>query len=263
MSTPTAPYRYEITVEVPGTPEQVWAAIATANGISSWMMPTDLEERLGGPVEFHMGETSSKGEITGWDPPHRIEYVEPDWAALAGHGDAEVAPLITEFLVEAQSGGTCIVKVVSSSFGTGADWEQEFFDGLDINWTPMFDQLRLYLTHFPGQTVTPLEVDAQLPGSHTAVVAAMATDLGVEGIGSEVDTDRVTGRCDLHGAHYFALRISAPVTGYLSFWASQMGDDTVIAGVRGYLFDDGAAAYVEREQGTWQKWLEGMAVDAR
>ncbi len=39
---------------MPGTPAQVWDAIATANGISSWMMPTELEEREGGAVAFHM-----------------------------------------------------------------------------------------------------------------------------------------------------------------------------------------------------------------
>ena len=90
--------------ELPGTPEQVWDAIATANGISSWFLPTDLEERLGGAVSFHMGETSSDGTITGWDPPRRIEYEEPDWASLVGREDADVTPLVTEFLVEATSG---------------------------------------------------------------------------------------------------------------------------------------------------------------
>ena len=44
---------------------------------------------------------------------------------------APVTPLATEFLVEAQSGGTCVLRVVSSAFGTGADWEQEFFDEME------------------------------------------------------------------------------------------------------------------------------------
>jgi uncharacterized protein YndB with AHSA1/START domain len=34
--------------EVTGTPEQVWQAIATGPGISSWFVPTKLEERVGG-----------------------------------------------------------------------------------------------------------------------------------------------------------------------------------------------------------------------
>ena len=46
MTTPkNVPLRLAFSVEVPGTPEQVWAAIATADGISSWFLPTDVEER--------------------------------------------------------------------------------------------------------------------------------------------------------------------------------------------------------------------------
>ena len=40
----------EIEVEVPGTPEEVWQAIATGPGISSWFMPVEFEERDGKPV---------------------------------------------------------------------------------------------------------------------------------------------------------------------------------------------------------------------
>jgi uncharacterized protein YndB with AHSA1/START domain len=65
--TPNVPHRIEITVEVPGTPEQVWDAIATAQGLSAWFLPAELEEREGGAVCFHMGEgISSEGTITGW-----------------------------------------------------------------------------------------------------------------------------------------------------------------------------------------------------
>ena len=46
----------------------------------------------------------------------------------AGHDAAAVTPLATEFLVEAPSAVRASSRVVSSAFGTGADWEQEFFD---------------------------------------------------------------------------------------------------------------------------------------
>ena len=35
-------------VEVPGTPEEVWDAIATGPGVSSWFFPTEIEGREGG-----------------------------------------------------------------------------------------------------------------------------------------------------------------------------------------------------------------------
>src|SRR6185436_17250749 len=39
-----------IEFEVAGTPEEVWQAIATGPGISSWFVPTEIEERDGKPV---------------------------------------------------------------------------------------------------------------------------------------------------------------------------------------------------------------------
>ena len=92
MTTPDKPLRFEFEVEVAGTPEQVWQAIASADGISSWFLPTDFEPREGGAVVTHMGDTSSPGSVTGWDPPRRLVYEEPEWAELAGHPDAGRRP---------------------------------------------------------------------------------------------------------------------------------------------------------------------------
>ena len=184
MTTPDAPLRMELTFELPGTAEQVWDAIATANGISSWFVRTDLEEREGGRIVMHMGpDAASPGTVTGWDPPHRFRYEEPDWAEFSGHPEGEVTPLVTEFLVEARSGGTCVLRVVSSAFGTGADWEQEFIDEMEKGWQPFFDRLRLLLTHFPGQQVTLLEAQVTASGDPREFVSAMRAELGIDEVG--------------------------------------------------------------------------------
>ena len=39
--------KIEVEVEVPGTPEQVWEAIATGPGIAAWFAPADFEQRVG------------------------------------------------------------------------------------------------------------------------------------------------------------------------------------------------------------------------
>ena len=81
-TTPHVPYRLEFSVAVPGTPEPVWQAIATAKGMSAWFAPTELEEREGGSLHFTMGpDMGSDGQVTAWEPPHRLVY-EEDWAAL-------------------------------------------------------------------------------------------------------------------------------------------------------------------------------------
>lgn len=259
MTTPTVPVRMEFSVEVPGPPEQVWAAIATTNGISSWFLPTDVEEREGGTIVTHMGETDSPGTITGWDPPRRLEYSEPAWAALAGQEVDSVTPLVTEFLVEAQSGGTCVVHVVSSAFGTGADWEQEFIDQAKMHWLPFFDNLRLYLTHFPGQRVTSLEVATDVPSAGGPVFSAMRAALGAVAVGKPIDARGITGQVERIGQAELVLRLADPVPGFLNFLAHDKGDGSTMAAIQGYLFSEDAPHYVEREQQVWKAWLQNLA----
>lgn len=62
---------------VPGTPEQVWDAIATGRGMSAWFTPTTVDERVGGAIEFDFGDcTVSPAVITEWTPPERLGYEE-------------------------------------------------------------------------------------------------------------------------------------------------------------------------------------------
>jgi uncharacterized protein YndB with AHSA1/START domain len=259
MTSPNVPLRLEFSVEVPGPPEQVWDAIATAHGISSWMMRTDLEERAGGTVVFHMGpEVQSEGEVTGWEPPRRLVYEEPHWAALAGQDDSTVTPLVTEFLVEATSGGTCVVTVVSSAFGQGADWEREFFDEMAQGWTPMFEHLRLYLTHFPGQRATVLEASAEVHAPPATAFAQVCAAFAIDAVGQVADVRGAKGEVEHVADDRLILRLTGPVPGLLAIAAHGSGADTSRIWVTGYLFSADAPAYVDREQPGWQAWLDGL-----
>ena len=61
-------HRLERTYEVAATPEQVWDAIATADGISAWMVPTRLDPQIGGAVSFDLGSFWSHGIVTDYTP---------------------------------------------------------------------------------------------------------------------------------------------------------------------------------------------------
>ena len=261
---PTVPLRLEMAFELPGTAEQVWQAIATADGISAWFAPTDVEEREGGAIAFHMGpEMDSEGTVTGWDPPRRFALVEPNWADLAGREDANVTPLATEFLVEARSGGTCVVRVVSSAFGTGADWESEFFEEMEKGWRPFFDRLRLYLAHFAGQKAAPLTAVSTLAGGPDQVWSAMRLALGVDDeltVGQTVEARDLKGTATMVGPADLLLHVSDPVPGYMAFGAFATFDSNTIAMVSGQLFSEEAGRYVEREEPAWQSWLESLGV---
>jgi uncharacterized protein YndB with AHSA1/START domain len=54
--------RLELEVEVPGTPEQVWEAIATGPGITAWFADTRID---GDEIAFDMGSgIASTGVVT-------------------------------------------------------------------------------------------------------------------------------------------------------------------------------------------------------
>jgi uncharacterized protein YndB with AHSA1/START domain len=258
--TPNVPYRLEFSVEVPGTAEQVWQAIATAKGMSAWFLPTEMEEREGGSLHFSMGpDMGSDGRVTDWDPPRRIVY-EEDWAALMGKEPDALSPLTSEFLVEAQSGGTCIVRVTSSGFGTGAEWESEFWDEMGVNWMPFFDNLRLYLSHFPGQEATRLEVTAWHPGDAEALWSTVRDALGLGDEGSTVELLGSSGTVERAGAQQTLVRLTAPVPGMLNVFTFSVGAGKAMAGVRAYLFSTDAADFVRRQEPAWQDWLQGLTV---
>src|SRR5262249_36977307 len=111
----------QVEVEVPGTPEEVWQAIATGPGVSSWFVPTEIEERDGRPVavKAHFGPgMDSHATVTAWEPPHRF-------AAESGDLGPNAPPIGTEWIVEARSGGTCVVRVVHSLFASTDDWDNQ------------------------------------------------------------------------------------------------------------------------------------------
>ena len=103
MTTPNedTPRSIELEVEVPGTPEEVWEAIATGPGITAWFVPAQVEEREGGSLSLDiMGKgMEAAGVVTAWDPPRRFVYEEKD----PFEADS-AARLATEWLVESRSG---------------------------------------------------------------------------------------------------------------------------------------------------------------
>ena len=137
-------HRMERTYEVAATPEQVWDAIATADGISAWMVPTRLDPQIGGAVSFDVGFWSH-GIVTDYAPTRRFAYAEPwpiaDHMPTADHDLSSLTPIATEFLIESASGGSCVIRVVTSAYGSGADWENEFFAEMIAGVIPLLDNL--------------------------------------------------------------------------------------------------------------------------
>ena len=238
-------------VEVPGTPQQVWDAIATGPGISAWFVPAEVDGRPGGDLAFHlMHDLDQTGTITGWEPPARFAY-EERWP---GEDDVTLA---TEFLVEARAGGTCVVRLVSTFSAGGRD---EDLDAMDDGWTLFLDNLRVFLTHFRGQRAAGVLVTGVSPASPAAAWAELMSALGLEGVapGAEIAAGAVGGAPALAGvvervgADEVYLRSDDALTNVSVFsW-----DDRTVTALRETRFGPDAEAEAERRRTAWTAWME-------
>src|SRR5437763_3512378 len=166
----------QVEVEVPGTPEEVWRAVATGPGISSWFVPAEFEERDGLPVAVKMNfgpGMESSAKITQWDPPRMF--------AAQGEGWGGSPPLATEWSVEARAGGVCLVRVVNSLFASTDDWDNQL-EATEFGWPGFFRTLRIYLTHFRGQRSAIMQFVAPVAGTEAAAWETLTAALGRKGL---------------------------------------------------------------------------------
>jgi uncharacterized protein YndB with AHSA1/START domain len=238
----------QVEVEVPGTPEEVWKAIATGPGISSWFVPTEVEERVGGVMKANFGMgMESESTISQWNPPHSF--------TKDGDGmDPNAPPVATEWVVEAKSGGTCVVRVVHCWFASTEEWDGQW-EAVEQGWIAFFGILRLVLQHFPGQPCAAFDVAGTFSGSESEGWAALAGPLGLaEG---ERSGPALTGKVEAegHGAEEFRLLlISEPGPGVCHVSAMPMGAQVYVS-VRFYLFGPAAPSVVSEVKPIWESWF--------
>jgi uncharacterized protein YndB with AHSA1/START domain len=244
----------DLSVEVPGTPEEVWQAIATGPGISSWFVPHEVDEQAGGRVRMDFGGGAVEGAtVTAWEPPRRL--------VLTGEGDRALA---FEWLVEARDGGTCVVRLVNTGFGPGEDWDADFH-GMSEGWPLFLETLRLHLTHFRGQQARAVIPTAMLPGPLDHAFGRVCTALGVAPdlragdrfvasataappLAGTVASTRAT---EAARAHFLVLDHPVPGTAFLG--AEGAGDQVAVS-LYLYLYGPGAADLTD----VWTPFLSAL-----
>lgn len=271
----------EAEVEVPGTPEEVWRAIATSEGISSWFVPTKLEAGAGGTVVSSFGPgMEAVSKITAWRPPHGYAAETGD-SAEAGMGPGNVA---TEWIVEARAGGTCIVRVVHRWFADSDEWDGEF-EGHAYGWaTSFFRLLQLYLTHFTGQPCSAFDVAAFSTASAAEAWRTVRSGFRVDaeqrrvtsvfgapelsGVVANVDvTDpdllRIRETSPLVRASYeglngdapeLLLHLALPAPGLAHLFVMPMGEQAMVC-ARFFLFGDHGLAVAPKAERAWRAWF--------
>ena len=248
----------QVEVEVPGTPEEVWQAIATGPGISSWFVPAQFEMRDGKPVavklDFGPGMESSSA-VTTWDPPRKYGAEAPGWTP----GSPVIAD---EWSVEARAGGTCIVRVVHSLFASTDDWDNQL-EGSESGWPGFFRILKIYLTHFRGQRSAMMQWMAPAAGTEAEAWETLTAALGLKGVSAGQRWTAAAGVPVLGGvvehvtqSPYNALvRLDKPGPGTAALGACNFGGQSMVT-LNFYLYGDQAAETVARETPLWQAWIE-------
>ena len=251
----------EVEVELPGTPEEVWQAIATGPGISSWFVPAEFEEKDGKPVAVTMNfgpGMESRSPVTAWEPAKR-------WAAQS-EGWGGSPPMASEWSVEAREGGTCILRIVHSLFASTDDWDNQL-EGTEHGWPAFFRTLRIYLTHFRGQRSAMMQKIASAPGTEAEAWEALTSAVGLKGLslgqrltaaaGAAPGTPAFEGVVEhLSERPYDALiRLDKPGPGVGGLGTFNMGGQSMV-GLSLYLYGDHAAETVARETTLWNAWFQ-------
>jgi len=229
-------------VELPGTPEQVWDAVATGNGAAGWMFPT------GEGAPSAVGEVWAGHTVTVFDPPRH----------LAVRAESDEFTNALEYQIEAAPGGA-VLRYVHSGILTG-DWDAQY-DGASRHTDFYLHSLGEYLGRFAGRTVTYVGAsgpeDALEPSAFAAVRAALG--LGPDAaVGDRVGIDvagagRVEAEVDYLEDIFIGLRGDDAL--YRFYGRGGMGMP-VFAGH--HLFAEDADR--EAAEPAWTAWLEQAIV---
>jgi hypothetical protein len=228
-------------VELPGTPDAVFQAVATGEGNASWLFPVEVAPGEG-------AETSDGGKVTAWDPPNRftVRVEGPDgWFNQL------------DYRIEAHGNGATLRYVHSGVFDD-ANWDDQY-DAVNSHTDFYLHTLGQYLAHFSPRTATYVGGG---PGGISGPEASMTPDafttlqraLGVPDDASEGDTvrlanDDVDGIIDYRTEHFLGIRTGDAL--YRFFGRNAFGGPV---GMSIHHFGDGVDA--EKTGADWAGWLE-------
>ncbi len=247
-------------LEVAGTPDEVWQAIATGPGISSWFVPAEFEEHDGKPVavHYHFGPgVGFAAKVTAWDPPRLLRGEADGW--LPGS-----PPMATEWHVEAREGGICILRIVHSLFASTDEWDSQL-EGAASGWSGFLSTLQLYLRHFRGQRGTVEQIRSPAPGTDAESWDALTSALGLQAMRVGQRFTAPAGTPALGGVVEYVtsdpfdalLRIDHPAPGIVALGiAGSPGGGQGMVAMNLYLYGDDARSIVAREAPRWQEWFQ-------
>ncbi len=133
----------ELSVEVDAPVEAVWKALTDGEELTRWF-PLDARvvPGTGGSVWMSWGAPwEGEARIDVWEPDKHLRIVEPP-------PQPGSIPVVLDYFLESR-GNRTVLRLVHS-FGTGSDWEEEYYDSTSRGWLFMFANLKHYLERHRG-----------------------------------------------------------------------------------------------------------------
>jgi uncharacterized protein YndB with AHSA1/START domain len=231
--------------EVPASPDEVWAAIATGPGIDSWFMGrNEVKPGAVGTVRTVFGQYAPELEITEWDQAHRFAYRSgqaPDGRFIA-----------YEFLIQGRAGGSTVLRTVTSGFLPGDDWAEEF-EAMTLGGELYFSTLVEYLTYFAGRFAVPVTAFGPPGTSWSRDRPLLCRELGLAESVKPGDPVRFTGEIGpAAGVVYFANANTIGVRTPDALYRFLRGFAKPVIAAH-HLF--GADAEPDQARQVWEAWL--------
>jgi uncharacterized protein YndB with AHSA1/START domain len=129
--------RVEREIELAAPIDEVWKALTDPQELARWFpLEARVTPGVGGKIFLSWGPgCEGESEIVTWEPSRR----------LAGKNPFS----FVEWTLESR-GGKTVLRLVQSSFLSGADWEQEWYDSTSYGWNFMLLGLKVALERHRG-----------------------------------------------------------------------------------------------------------------
>ena len=171
--TDTRSHVTEIVLEA--APEKVWKALTDPKELPNWFpMEAAGTPGEGGTIRLTWDTLTMACPIKLWKPPQHLrigwmEHLAPDKGA---------SQMAVDYHLEAR-GGSTVLRVVHSGFGSGDDWDKSY-DGTHRGWNQELRVLRLYLKRHWGKVRRLLWARAPVGGLDEAAWDRLMGCRGVE-----------------------------------------------------------------------------------
>ncbi|MFG1605756.1 SRPBCC domain-containing protein [Actinoplanes sp. NPDC049265] len=143
----TFPNQIERTLQLKHTPERVWAALTTAEGLGTWFgNRAEVDLRVGGEarLSWDSGDNATL-VIERLEPPRVFAYSWP----INGLPDSDPRRTYVEFTLEPTTSGTTLTMVESGFAQVTGDQHEKAHGGNTDGWTHELGELVAYLDAQP------------------------------------------------------------------------------------------------------------------